>query len=315
MKEVRRTIKYAFLKVFIKFLLFCCQVFPRRWVLGFFSSLGSLSHRLFKKEVKLIKKNLEYIHPDKYSDQDKNDFSRKVFTNIAKNAADIFISSKYKTPEELDHIIIDDGFENFEKAYKKGNGVIILTCHLGSFEFTALNAALKDYKVNIVAKKLKNNSLNQILEKFRTSNGAKMIYSGESAIQIIKAIKRQESVVMLIDQDIKRSKGVFVDFMGRRAYTPIGATMVALRTGASVVPMAVRRTEDNKHIMTTLPELELIRTGDKQKDIEENTQLFNDTLENLINLDPTQWVWMHRRWKTKPEDIKRLESEKKMQPT
>jgi len=314
MKKIRRKIKYGFLKVFVRFLLLCCRVLPRKWVLSFFSSLGKLAHRLFRKEVDLIYKHLEYVHPQKYSKDEKNEFSKKVFTNIAKNAADIFISSKYKTPEELDKIIESRGFENFQKAYDKGKGVLILTCHMGSFEFTASNTALKGYKVNIIAKKLRNNSLNQILEKFRTSSGAKMIYSGESAIQIIKAIKRQESIFMLIDQDIKRSKGVFVKFMGKRAYTPLGATMVALRTGVPVVPMAIRRTEDDKHILTTLPELELIRTGDKEKDIEENTQLFNNTLEKLIDMDPTQWVWMHRRWKTKPEDIERIESEKKMQP-
>ena len=303
MKKVRKKIKYFFLRIFVRLLLLTCRVLPRNWVLAFFKNLSHLAFRWFPKEVQKINTHLDYAYNHQYSDVEKSAFARKVFENIALNAADIFISSKYHTAQALDHIVINHGWEHFENALKKNKGVLILTCHLGAFEFIASNVTLRHIKGNIVAKKLHNPSLNQLLEDFREGHGANMIYSGESAIQIIKAIKRNEVVFMLIDQDIRRSKGVFVDFFGKPAWTPLGAAMVALRTEVPVVPMGVIRQSDGKHLITTLPEIPLERTGDKEKDIIINTQNFNHRLEQLIRMDPTQWVWMHERWKTTPQDI------------
>jgi KDO2-lipid IV(A) lauroyltransferase len=117
----------------------------------------------------------------------------------------------------------------------------------------------------------------------------------------------------MIDQDT-RVKGVFVDFFGRKAYTPDGATRLALDTQAPVVLMYMKRIENHRHQFTILPEIPLINTGDREDDLFENTRIYTKITEDIIREIPTQWVWMHERWKTTPEDVEHfLEKKRKMQ--
>ncbi|MEQ9441788.1 MAG: lysophospholipid acyltransferase family protein [Cyclobacteriaceae bacterium] len=302
-KRVRKKIKYAFLYRFIQGLFWLAAHVPRRWTLAIYERLGMLAYYLFPEARQQIQQHIQYALGEDAQSIDLHDFSRQLFRKIAKNVADIFITRSFTTDGELDRFVTTEGFEHLEKAYQRGNGVIGLTCHMGAFELVGPNLSLRGYKTSIVGRKLKNPKLDQLLVDYRKNHGSKVIYSGEGVLKLVRALKKGEIIGLLIDQDIRWAKGIFVDFFGKPAYTPIGAAWLAQSTNAAVVPMAIRRLPNEQHVVTMLPEVEISKTGDTDQDLQVNTQRFSDALEQLIRLDLTQWVWMHERWKTKPEDV------------
>jgi KDO2-lipid IV(A) lauroyltransferase len=138
----------------------------------------------------------------------------------------------------------------------------------------------------------------------REARGMKNIARGHSYQKLLDALARGVCLIIMIDQDTN-VKGVFVDFFGRKAYTPIGAARLALDTLAPVLPMYAMRGGKKRYRFTILPEIPLINTGDIEHDLLENTKKYTQTIENIIQEIPTQWVWMHKRWKTTPEDVER----------
>lgn len=302
-KRIRKKVKYSFLYQFIMGLFWLAAHVPRKWTLAIYEKLGRIAYYIFPQERKRIREHIQHALADEANSIDPDQFSKTLFRNIAKNVADIFITRSFTTAAELDRFVSTQGFEHLEKAYQRGNGVIGLTCHMGAFELVGPNLSLRGYKTSIVGRKLKNPKMDQLLVEYRKNHGSKVIYSGEGVLKLVRALKKGEIIGLLIDQDIRWAKGLFVDFFGKPAYTPIGAAWLAQSTEAAVVPMAIRRLPDDQQVVTMLPELEISKTGDTEHDLQINTQRFSDALEQLIRLDLTQWVWMHKRWKTKPEDV------------
>jgi len=138
-----------------------------------------------------------------------------------------------------------------------------------------------------------------LLFNYRNAYGAVAVERGRETLRLIKALKTGGSVAILIDQDTK-VKSRFVDFFGMKAATPVGAAILAMKTGAAVVPTYIFLGEDNKQHMHILPEIPLVLTGDEENDMLTNTQNYTRFIEEQIRQHPTQWVWMHERWKTKP---------------
>ena len=190
-----------------------------------------------------------------------------------------------------------EGLENYETAHAKGKGVIFLTCHLGAFDLQITNMAMRGLDPNIIGTPLKDKRLNDLLWNYRNLHGAIPIARGKETFRMIKVLKSGGSVALLIDQDTK-VKTVFVDFFGMRAATPVGATVLALKTGAAVVPTYIYLGEDNLQHMHILPEIPMTITADEDHDIQFNTQVLTNFIEETIRQHPEQWVWMHERWKT-----------------
>lgn len=301
-KPIRKKVKYKVLYQFIMLLFWLADHLPRQWTLGIYKQLGILAYHLFLSVRSLIAKHLNYAYDTKIKSSDLKKFTRKMFVNMAKNVADIFIARPFAKIEDLDSLVDYEGLHHLEKAYQKGEGVIALTCHMGAFELIGQALSFR-YPTNILGKKLHNPNLDQLVVNYRTSHGANAVHSGERMLKIIRMLKKGEVVAILIDQDIPKVKGVFVDFYGKPAYTPIGAAWLALNTNAVVVPMAISRQTDERHLLRILAPVEVRKTGDSEHDLKENTQRFTHALEQLIRQDPTQWVWMHKRWKTQPQDV------------
>lgn len=184
---------------------------------------------------------------------------------------------------------------------QKGKGVLILTGHVGNWEMMPIISAMTGHTAHVLYRPLDYEPLERFFAQNRTRFGAKLISKDRALLRVFKALKRQESVVMLLDQNVGWHKGVFVDFFGRRACTSYGLAFIALKTNAPVVPVFVVRNTDGAGFTAEIgPEIPLIKTGDHQKDLEENTQRYNDALEAVIRRQPDQWFWVHRRWKTRP---------------
>ncbi|HRI79975.1 MAG TPA: lysophospholipid acyltransferase family protein, partial [Cyclobacteriaceae bacterium] len=230
--------------------------------------------------------------------------SKRVFVMLGKNAGDVLRSSRISTLGELNRFMVTEGLENFEKAFARGKGVIFLTCHLGAFDLQITNMALRGLKPNIIGTALQDERLNELLWKYRNAYGAIAIERGKETLRLFKALKLGHSIAILIDQDTK-VKSRFVDFFGIPAATPVGAAILAMKTGAAVVPTYIYLGEDNLQHMVVLPEIELVSTGDEEQDMVTNTQHYTRFIEDVVRQHPEQWVWMHERWKTRPgEEIR-----------
>lgn len=225
--------------------------------------------------------------------------SKEVFRMLGKNAGDVLRARKVKTMKDLDRFLVTHGIENFDVATAKGKGVIFLTCHLGAFDIQITNMALRGLKPNIIGTPLKDERLNELLFDYRNAYGAVAVERGKETLRLIKALKTGGSVAILIDQDTK-VKSRFVNFFGMKAATPVGAAILAMKTGAAVVPTYIFLGDDGMQHMHILPEIPTVLTGDEEGDMVANTQNYTAFIEEQVRAHPTQWVWMHERWKTKP---------------
>ena len=301
--EPKKRIKYKVLYWLVKFLIRLSTAFPRKWTVNFFGTLGRLAFTFAKTSKKRTIRNLTMAYGKEKSADEIEAMAAAVYENIGRNFADVVRLFEVKELSKLEKILDTEGLEHLDNAYKKGKGVVCLTCHLGPFEFTAANIVLRGYPTMVIGTRMKDPRLDQILVENRTSRGIENIYRGEETIRLIRGLKSGKVVCILIDQDTK-VKSTFVDFYGIQAKTPIGATVLALKTDAAVVPMAVTRGADGRHKMVFKPALDVLKTGDYDKDLVTNTELFSKSLEDFIRQHPTQWMWMHPRWKTRPEGEK-----------
>jgi KDO2-lipid IV(A) lauroyltransferase len=193
------------------------------------------------------------------------------------------------------------GLHHLQAAYKKGQGVLILTGHVGNWEMMPLAAAMLGYPISAVYRPLDFKPLDRFFIDFRGRYGAKLHAKKNAMRPILKGLKNKELIGILLDQNTHRNAGVFVDFFGRPACTNEGLALLALRTETPVVPLFCMR-EGDRFRVEFGQMLPLVRTGDKEKDITINTRQYNRALEEIIRRYPEQWFWVHQRWKTRPKN-------------
>lgn len=298
-KTVSRSIRYTLVYWTVRFMIGVSNALPRKTWLAFCGWLGSLVYYFAGETRRLTIRHLRMAFKDK-SDKAIKALAKRTFIMLGKNGGDILRSTRaVKTLPDLEKFLITYGLENFHAAYAKGKGVIFLTCHLGAFDLQVTNMAMRGLDPNIIGTPLKDKRLNNLLWEYRNAHGAIAIERGRETFRLIKVLKSGGSVALLIDQDTK-VQTVFVDFFGMQAATPVGATVLALKTGAAVVPTYIHLGEDGLQHMHILPEIPMRVTGDEPGDVKFNTQILTDFIEEQIRKYPDQWVWMHERWKTQP---------------
>lgn len=302
-KEIRRKIRYRFLYVAVKAMIFISMRMPRKAWLALCGFLGSLGYYLASQSRQITLHNLQLAYPDKDIASIKK-LARRVFEMLGRNAGDVLRAYPLTEFKQFETIRNIEGLQHVEQAYQRGQGILFITAHLGAFELIATEMAFRGYKPLIIGTPLKDERLTQLLWRQRSKLGATAIERGKETVRLLKALKGGGTVAILIDQDTK-VKSVFVDFFGRSCATPIGAAMLALRTGAAVIPVFIHMRTDGKQQITCYQEIKLIRTGNEEEDIRINTQVFTSVIEQEVRKYPDQWLWMHERWKTRPgEEIR-----------
>lgn len=297
-RPLRKEIKYTALYYFVRFLIFSSNLVPRKWWLRFCGFLGQIAYVFSPQPRERAVVHLGMAFGREKSMQEIVALSKEMFVMLGRNAGDILRSLKVKSLRDLEKFLTTHGIENYERAHAKGKGVMFLTSHLGAFDLQITNMALRGLQPNIVGTALKDERLNDLLWEYRNAFGAIAIERGKESVKLFKALKSGGSIAILIDQDTK-VKSRFVNFFGMPAATPIGATILAMRTGAAVVPTYIFLDENLQQQMHILPEIPLVMTGDEEADLVANTQLFTNFTEKIVREHPSQWVWMHERWKTK----------------
>ncbi len=254
---------------------------------------------LLPKLRKTVEFNLRLAFPD-WTDAQRKDVTRKMVRNLGWMAAE-FARIPRLTKENIESVVILDGHENFLEGQRSGKGVLYLTGHIGAWELSSFAHALYGYPLHFMARPLDNKRIDALVNEYRCSSGNLPIFKNESARVMLKILKDSGTVGILADQNTLPAEGAFVDFFGKLACTTTGLARVALHTGAAVVPGYAYWDETiQKYRLRFEPPVELIRTGDPERDVFENTQRFAKVIEEIIRKHPDQWVWIHKRWKTRP---------------
>lgn len=298
-KRFKRRIRYNLIYALLRVMIFISGQMSRTAWLKFCGILGRFVSFFMTNSRKRVIKHLTMVYAKEKTPQEIKKLSGKVFEMLGTNSGDIIQSARISNQEDFNKIRIVQGMEHAEAAHKKGKGVIFLTGHIGPFEYIATELAFRGYKPLIVGTKLKDQRLNDLLASSRNKFGATLVERGKDTVKLVKNLKLGGAMIILIDQDTK-VKSRFVNFLGFPCATPIGATIMALKTGAAVVPMFLHQREDYKIEINCYPELEMTVTGDDETDLIVNTQKLSDVTEQEVRKYPEQWVWMHERWKTKP---------------
>lgn len=209
----------------------------------------------------------------------------------------------------IERIVLLDGFENFAAARSRGKGVLFLTGHLSAWELAPFAQALFGHPLHFLARTIENRRVNDLINRYRCLSGNRPIDKNRSARPVLSLLNEGGTVGLLIDHNSAREEGVFVDFFGVPACTSSGLARIALRTGAAVVPGFLLWDPGlRKYRLRFEPEVELTRSGDDERDARENTARFTRVVEQFVRDHPDQWLWVHKRWKTRPEGEKPLYS-------
>jgi Kdo2-lipid IVA lauroyltransferase/acyltransferase len=293
---MRRKLEYAAAWPFIKIL----GILPRSLSRAFAIAISQTVYLLHGKLRRVGMRNLALAFPEK-SEAERKRILRGVFVSLGRELAEMCQFPRY-TLENVDEVVVYDGLENYERAYARKKGVLFLTAHFGGWELSAFVHSLHGHWVNIVMRPMDNPYLDRLLQSYRTMHGNRVVPKDDFVRGLLAAMKASETVGILTDTNMTPPQGVFVNFFGIPACTASGLARIALRTGAAVVPGFTIWDESlGKYRLRFDPALELTRTGDLEADIVANTQLFTKVIEDYVRQYPDQWLWVHRRWKTRPE--------------
>lgn len=293
---MREWIEYAVVWLLLKIL----GVLPRP--LG--RSLAALMVRLLFAFLPKLRKtaefNLRLAFPE-WTDSRRKDVTRKMVRNLGRMAAE-FARFPRLTRENIQNVIILDGNENFLEGQDRGKGVLFLTGHIGAWELSSFAHALYGYPLHYMARPVDNERVDALVNRYRCLSGNQPLFKNESARAMLRILKEAGTIGILADQNTMPEEGVFVDFFGKTACTTAGIARVALHTDAAVVPGYAYWDEGiRKYRLRFETPVQLIRTGDMERDVYENTQRFAKIIEGVIRKYPDQWVWAHARWKVRPK--------------
>lgn len=275
-------------------------VLPRPVARSLAVAMTRVLYTLLPKLRKTAEANLRIAFPN-WSNAQRKSVIRGMVRNLGWMAAEFARFPRY-TKENIQAVVSLDGHENFLEGHRRGKGVLYLTGHLGAWELSSFAHALYGFPLHYMARPIENRRIDALVNIYRGFSGNEPIFKNESARTILKVLKEAGTIGILADQNTMPSEAAFVDFFGKAASTTTGIARLALHTDAAVVPgYAVWDEAIRKYRLRFEPPVELIRTGDEERDVTENTQKFTKVLEEIIRRYPDQWTWVHRRWNTRPE--------------
>lgn len=243
--------------------------------------------------------NLRLAFPD-WSDAQRRQTIRSMARHLGWMAAE-FAHFPDWSRENIERLVVIDGFENFEAARRLGKGVIFLTGHMSAWEIAPFAQAVYGNPLSFLARAIDNSRVNALINRYRCLSGNQPIEKNNSARVILRVLHSGGTIGILADQNTSLDEGIFVDFFGVPAATTTGLARVASRTGAAVVPGFISWDDsERKYSLRFEPAVKLVQSNDEDADIRENTLRFNQAIENYIRAHPDQWLWVHKRWKNRP---------------
>lgn len=298
-QRVRRGDRLEF-RVFLTAYRFFARL-PRDTALRAGAALGSAFYLCDRPHRRIALRNLEIAFPEK-SDAERRDILHCACRNLGRTGAEICHFERL-TPETVGRYVRIEDPDRWrrELAAVADQGAIILTGHFGNFELLAYAHGLFGHPVTLVHRSLRNSLVDAVVTELRNRAGTRSIRKKAAAREALRALQRRELVAIPADQNQTRRTGVFVRFFGVPASTTPGVARLAMLTGAPVYPVfLVREGETDQHRLVVLPRVDMVRGGDRDADVVENTQRCTSVIEQMLRQYPEQWIWFHKRWRTRP---------------
>lgn len=267
--------------------------------------LGSLAFNFSGRRKQSARTNLDIIFSDSKSSVEKNKIIKESFQNLTVSALQcLWVTSD--TENRVRRLIEGEpsGLDLLRQCLEKNKGIFFLTAHYGNWEIMGLfHGYLGICPLSSIARKLDNPYLDRVVEKLRTASGNKIIYRDESPLKIVRVLKNNGSVAVMMDQNTAKG-GVFVDFFGKKAATPRALALLSYRTGTPILPFFCYPTDKGTYRIKYGPEIKLEKTDNRENDILNWTYHYEQFIEKIIQENPTPWMCGHRRWKTRPPEEK-----------
>lgn len=285
------------------------RILPRKKAIWLGISVGRLTFHLLGRLRRVGLRNLELAFPER-SETERTQILKAAFRNLGRVMATVSQFGNLSAANMTDLIEYDPDPEfasQYEKTKTDGRGRIILGGHLGNWELQAFSYPVFFEPLSFLARRMDNPRIEEMILSIRTRLGNRQIDKTNSASQILRVLRGGGTVGVLADVNSHPKEGVFVPFFGIPACTASGIAMLALRAGAVIVPsFSVWNASKQKYLIVHDEIIEPANTGDRKRDIEETTALFVAATERIIRAYPEQWIWIHRRWKTRPPGEKEL---------
>lgn len=264
--------------------------------------LGLMTFYLWKSRRMIAIRNIESVRiagksnlKDCNSEKDSFIIARDSFKNLGISIVEI-VKIYYGLGKKIINSVEIRGIQNYVKAKSKNKGIIFLTGHCGNWELMALAFGLKVDRVSVVARHQNNPYMNKIVEKIRSRFGNKVIYKKGAVRQILSEMKKNKPVGILADQAVLKEEGYKIEFLGLPAWTTKLPALLARKTEAAIIPVFINR-DGKRHVINIHPEVSLSKESDSEKALYEDTENLTRFIEDYIEKYPSQWLWIHRRWK------------------
>jgi KDO2-lipid IV(A) lauroyltransferase len=291
-------LRYRFEAALFATLVQVARLVPRRVLLGLGAWAGDLGYLLDRRHRRIGLENLALAYGDELSPVRARRLLRDCWRHFGRITLDTLCFPRFG-PETVDHLIHYEGLEHVRNAYAKNKGVLIFTAHFGHWELTGLMQGYLGLPLALVTRPLDNPHLERMLARTRGLSGNRIIHKRSAVREILKTLHAGSGVAIVIDQDA-RGAGVFVPFFGRLASTTPTLALLALRTGAAVVPSFSVPNPDGTYRVIYEPKVEVRSSGDRDADVLRLTAECTAIIERWVRAHPELWLWMHRRWKTRP---------------
>ncbi|MEW6130821.1 MAG: lysophospholipid acyltransferase family protein [Acidobacteriota bacterium] len=292
----RNWLEYIPAYLLLKFL----GALPRQTAISIGQKTARLLYRLNKKLQFVGHRNLQMAMPELNASE-----REKILAGVCDNLGRLlgeFSQFPKLTRANIGELVIYDGLENYLQAAAKGKGVLLLTGHIGAWELCAFAHGMYGYPLRFLVRPLDNPLLDKLISSYRELADNSVINKNKSVRDVLTTLRRGKNVGLLIDINTLSDQGVFCDFFGIPACSTTGLAVFALRSDAPVVPGFLNWNEKlKKHVLRFEAEIPLIRTGDFKEEVQLNTARFMRAIEEQVRRFPEQWLWIHRRWRTRPE--------------
>ncbi|MBW2146694.1 MAG: lysophospholipid acyltransferase family protein [Deltaproteobacteria bacterium] len=297
-RSIRRWFQWHLLFVLIRITRGLAIILPESLAFGMGEVMSGIWHKCARKNKMQADQSLKTAFPRWRSEQ-RERVVRAVFRNLGRSAIELFrfYGGKY---DLLKHLHIDN-IDRLTRALEKGRGVIIVSAHLGNWELLACAASALGFPTRVVANRIRDSRIDRLLYQSRSRAGVAMVFRDERIVHMLRHLRDKEILAILIDQD-SHFNGIFVSHFNQPTYTARGPAILALASGAPIVPVFIARDDDGLHRVYMEEPIVANPSEDREQEIRRITQSCMDIVERYIRQFPDQWVWMHRRWKTRPKD-------------
>ncbi len=261
-------------------------------------AMGSLAHLMDAKHRRLARANITASFG--VSEEEAAGIARSAFRHFGRLVTEVLASKSYGK-ESAGRLFDVEGFEHFEQAHKRGKGVILFSAHIGNWELIPIRLGLAGFPVDLIARPLDNPWLEQAFRRWRESTGNTVLSKRGALRQAVRSLRQGRVLAILIDQNVIAKPRVFVPFFGRLAATTPTLGTLAIRMEAPIIPVVSIPQPDGSYRVIFGPEIERPTEGDMEERVRELTCRATRVIEGWIRAEPGTWLWLHNRWKSRPE--------------